>query len=134
MSTENTLKNAVIGAVVTVALSFTAVSPVLGGGVAGYLQRESPKRGARIGAISGAIASLPFFLVLVLGLVTLFGTAMGGFGVPGGVELVIIFLVVLPLLFAWNVGLSALGGYLGAYLRSERQSASGETVPPDSGY
>jgi hypothetical protein len=59
---------------------------------------------------------------------------MGGFGVPGGVELAIIFLVVLPLLFAWNVGLSALGGYLGAYLRSERRSPTGETVPPDTGY
>jgi hypothetical protein len=45
MVNRTELRNAVIGAAVTVGLSFTGVSPLLGGGTAGYLQRESSKRG-----------------------------------------------------------------------------------------
>jgi hypothetical protein len=119
----DTLRNAVIGAVVTVLLAFTAVSPAIGGAVAGYLQREPPARGARVGAISGAIASVPFLLVLALGVAVFFGTAAtGGVGVPGGVELAIILLFVVPLGVLWNAGLSAVGGYVGAYVRANTGS------------
>lgn len=128
-NSNHTVRNAAVGAVVTLVLSFTAVSPLLGGGVAGYLQREPPRRGARVGAISGAIASVPFFLVVVLGAALFLGSASAGVGLPGAVELVIIFLVVLPALTLWTVGLSALGGYLGAYVRANSGSTRDRNGP-----
>ncbi|AUX09800.1 hypothetical protein AArcSl_2175 [Halalkaliarchaeum desulfuricum] len=62
MARGDTLLNTVIGAVVTVILSFTGVSPILGGGTAGYLQGESRKSGAKVGALSGVFAFVPFLL------------------------------------------------------------------------
>jgi hypothetical protein len=132
MSKTDTLRNAVIGAVVTVVLAFTAVSPAIGGAVAGYLQREPPKRGARVGALSGAIASIPFLLVLAVGVAVFFGTSpVGGFGAPGAVELGIILLLIVPLGTLWNVGLSAVGGYVGAYIRVD--SGPGESSTSELG-
>jgi len=129
--TDHTLRNAALGAVVTVLLSPTGFSALLGGGIAGYLQGEPPRRGARVGALSGGLASLPVVAVLLLG----FGLAFlptVRFGVPGGVELAIILFVMFPLLVLWTVGLSALGGYLGGALRTG-QATSGEGTTPESG-
>jgi hypothetical protein len=126
------LRNAVIGAVVTVVLSFTGFSALLGGGIAGYLQGESPKRGARVGAISGAIAVLPIVLVLVLGFVLYLGQP-AALGIGGGSNLVIVLFVMFPLLFGWIIGLSAVGGYLGGYLRSGSGPTTGGARIPDRG-
>lgn len=112
-----------IGAVVTIVLSFTGFSALLGGGIAGYLQRAPPRSGARVGAISGGLAIVPMLLVFVLGF-GLFVAQPSSLG-AGGMELAFILLVLFPLLFAWIVGLSALGGYLGAYLRAGTRSANG---------
>ena len=119
MSEGDTLINAAIGAVVTVVLSFTGFSPILGGMVAGYLQRGDRAGGIRVGAISGAIAALPVLLLffVVGGFVFTGSTMGGGMGVPGGVVVVLLFGVVIALV--WIVGLSALGGYLGAYIATE---------------
>lgn len=105
---SNTLLKGLIGAVVTVLLSFTIVSPIVGGAVAGYLERTD---GVRVGAISGGIAVLPllFFGALFLGL---FST--GSMPIAVGV-LFILFVFVFGIV--WTVGLSALGGYLGVNLR-----------------
>jgi hypothetical protein len=121
MGKGDTLINAALGAVVTVVLSFIGVSPVLGGGVAGYLQRESRRSGAKVGALSGAFATLPFLLIVALGLLFLIPVGVGGGmpGLPGGVELIVVVLIILPLTLLWNVGLGALGGYLGTYVREE---------------
>ena len=119
MGAGDTWINAVVGAVITIGLSFTGFSPLLGGGVAGYLQAESPARGAKVGAISGAIAAIPLFLLMILAFVLFAGIPAGPGGVPGGVELVIIFGMMLPMMLLWFVGLSAAGGYVGAYLHSE---------------
>jgi hypothetical protein len=67
--------------------------------------------------------------VLVLGF-GLFLLQPSALGVPGGVELAIILLVMFPLLFAWIIGLSAVGGYVGAYLYSNAQSTSRESGTP----
>ena len=119
MSEGDTVVNAVIGAVVTVVLTFTGFSPILGGIVAGYLQRGERVDGARVGALSGAIAILPFLLLFfVFGGFLFTGSMMGGgMGVPGGFVVVFLFGVVFALV--WVVGLSALGGYLGVYLATE---------------
>lgn len=124
MGEGDTILNAVIGAVVTVVLSFTGFSPLIGGGVAGYLQRGSRTGGAKVGALSGGLAFLPFLLVVVLafGFFAAGPIAGGGLGVPGFVELLVILLVMFPLFLLWNVGLGAAGGYLGVYLRDELES------------
>ena len=116
------LRNAAIGAAVTVALSFTGLSAVLGGGIAGYLQHVSPRRGARTGAVSGGLAVVPIVLVLALGFV-LAVLQPSAVGVTAPLELAIILLVLFPLLIAWIVELSAVGGYVGASLRSDRNAA-----------
>lgn len=117
MSEGDTLLNAVLGAAVTVVLSFLGVSPLLGGGVAGYLQRGTRTDGAKVGALSGAIATLPVLLFAVL-FVGVFAVAVVG-GVPGGPELVILLLVAFPFVVVWHVGLGAVGGYLGVYVYEE---------------
>lgn len=106
----NTLINALIGAVVTIVLSFTMISPVLGGAAAGFLQQ---KDGARVGAISGLIAVVPVILS-VFGLIGV----LGFLSIPAAIG---IFVIVLGLLLIpiYVIGLSALGGYLGVYLRDE---------------
>jgi hypothetical protein len=131
MGEGDTFLNAAIGAVVTVVFSFTGFSPLVGGGVAGYLQRGSRRDGAKVGAISGVLAFLPFVLLLFLGFGFLVAMPMtGGFGLPGFVELLVILLVIFPLLLLWNVGLGAVGGYLGIYLREELAGSNGTTATP----
>jgi len=51
MNTDNTLLNAVIGAVATIGLSFTGISPVLGGALAAYLDGGDTENGLRVGAL-----------------------------------------------------------------------------------
>jgi hypothetical protein len=125
MSEGDTLINAVIGAVVTVVLSFTGFSPILGGMAAGYLQRGDRADGSRVGAISGAIAALPFLLLFfVFGGFLFTGSMMGeGMGVPGGFFVLLLFGFVFALI--WSVGLSALGGYLGVYIATETDVSGG---------
>jgi hypothetical protein len=118
--------NALIGAVATVVLSFVPVSPVLGGGIAGYLQGGTRTAGAKVGAVSGIIAALP-----VLGVVTL---VFGGIGlgalVDGSALGFLLFAGVF--LFAFLVtavvagGMGALGGYLGIVLRERSDEDDGD--------
>ncbi|UPW01752.1 DUF5518 domain-containing protein [Halorussus gelatinilyticus] len=111
----NTLLNAVVGAVVTVvtapALPFAAIA---GGGVAGYLQGTDLREGATVGAVSGAIATIPAFL---------FAWVVAGFlliGMDPFLALSSLFAVFLFVLVAgYLVGAGAVGGALGAYLRRE---------------
>ncbi|WP_226482215.1 DUF5518 domain-containing protein [Natrinema amylolyticum] len=119
MVRTRTLINAVIGAVIGVALSFIPGSTVLGGAVAGFL--EGPDE--RTGTIAGAIAGLITFLPIAAGGALIFGFLGLGLvgGAPGGGIAFISILIVgaLLLVLAYTVGLSALGGYLGAYLAHE---------------
>ena len=109
-SESNILINALIGAVVTVIFSFTIVSPVVGGAVAGYLHSTD---GARVGTLAGGIAVIPLFLLASLGI---FLYAIASIPVAIGI-LIIVFILIFGVI--WTVGLSALGGYLGVYLRAE---------------
>jgi len=111
------LRNAALGAVVTVLLAVTVFSALLGGAIAGYLQDVSPKRALKTGAISGLLASVPILLVLGIGLV-LSLLQPSAVGVSGFLEILVVG-IIFPLLIAWIVGLSALGGFLGAALRGE---------------
>lgn len=128
MTQRNKWLNAVIGAVITIGLSFTAVSPVVGGGVAGYLQGEPPNRGAKIGAISGVIAIIPVLLFAIMGAILVAMLAPASAGPLGGFEALVIFAIMLPILVLWVVGLSTLGGYIGGYLYTDSQPTSDRTT------
>jgi hypothetical protein len=115
----NTLLNALIGAVVTVVTAPTLpVAAVFGGAVAGYLQRGDAAAGAKVGALSGAVAAIPVVPLVWLVLAFLgFGVGFGLDPIFGLTTVVLLFGVVL--LVGYLVGAGAVGGALGAYLRRE---------------
>lgn len=121
---HGTLVNAIIGAVVTVVTSFVPISPVIGGAVAGYLQKGSRREGVKVGVLSGLLASLPilFILSLVFGGLSLAAFAGGEIG--GSVLFGVILLVSIGFVILVVVGLSALGGYVGVAL-AERERGAG---------
>ena len=111
MATDNIYVNALIGAAVTVVLSFTGLSPLLGGAAAGYLERRD---GGRVGALSGAFATLPMLVFVLLA-----GVLLGvlGFGdVFSGLALLLLAALFVAV---YTVALSTVGGVLGVYLAEE---------------
>lgn len=117
--TPNTLLNAVIGGVTTaVTAAFLGpLSPVVGGGVAGYLEGGENAQGMKVGAFAGLVALVPLLLFLPLLLFVV--PVMGPRG--GGIAFVFVLLFALSLMGAYVVGFSVLGGVLGAYLKRERR-------------
>ena len=115
VNTDNTLLNAVVGAVATIGLSFTGISPVLGGALAAYLDGGDTENGLRVGALSGLIASIPVGAILVIAL--LFLPLTGDLGVAVGGFLIVVVIVAIGV--GYTVALSALGGAIGVYLVDE---------------
>ena len=115
MDTENTYVNAILGALATLLLSFTGISPILGGALAGYLEGGETRDGLKIGAISGAIASLPAFGILLLVLFFVPVVPEPGVVIGGG----LIALLIIALVFAYTMALSAIGGVIGTYAKRE---------------
>ncbi|RRJ32957.1 DUF5518 domain-containing protein [Halocatena pleomorpha] len=112
--------NALIGAVITAVSWFVIgpVGPILGGGVAGYLEQTN---GPTVGALSGSIASLPIAVLLPI-----VGTAL--VFVPDslvGLGLLTAFIVFIGGLIV-NAALGAIGGYLGVYVHSRVAAGPGE--------
>lgn len=115
MAEGDTLLNAAIGAVLSVVgAPLLPVAAVFGGAVAGYLQGGDERDGARVGALSGVIATVPVVLVLSLALLFLpfvpFEFAAVGVFVLG---------ILLFVSAAYLVGAGAVGGVIGAYLHDE---------------
>jgi hypothetical protein len=125
--------HALLGAAVTFVTSFIPFSPLLGGAVAGYLHDAGTGRGTRVGAVSGLLAALPLAAVFVLMFTVMsFGTITTG-EVVG--PLFVVMLVGAILLFAalYIVGLSAVGGYLGAmYAESRAEERSYQATLDDA--
>lgn len=119
MVRTRTIVNAGIGAVIGVVLGFIPFSPVLGGAVAGFLEGPDERAGAVAGALSGAIAFIPLAGIgfLLFGFLSL-GLA-GGVPVEGVALFALVILGVGAFILLYTVGLSLLGGYLGAYLARE---------------
>jgi hypothetical protein len=107
----NTVLNGVIGGIIAVVLSFIPLSPVLGGAVAGYLEGGEERDGLVVGPIAGIIAFMPFVLFGLLAAVILIA--------PGGVRLLPLLAVFLFFVAVYTVGLSALGGVVGIYVKNE---------------
>lgn len=116
--TDNRTINVVIGSIVTIALSFTLISPVIGGAVAAWLEAGDKYDSQQIGALSGVIAALP--LVVVVGLIAVSGLL-------GPSASFVLSFVAIGFLLAFFGILGMAGGYLGWYLlddsRLPRQQA-----------
>ena len=120
----NTLVNTVVGAIVTIAIGFIPVlnllSPAIGGGVGGYLQREGAGGGAKVGALVTVAFLIPVAVLLVVagGLIGSFlPTGVGGAGAgaaAGGVGLVVVVIIAIP-----SFILSIIGGVVGGAVAGE---------------
>lgn len=118
MTVTRKLVYGVLGAVVAVVLSFLPFSPLLGGVVAGFLEGTDTREGTITGSISGLIMFAPFLGIGFLFLAFLGFLGAGGMAAGG----LVIFVFVIPIvltIFAYTLGLSALGGFLGAYLAAD---------------
>jgi len=113
--TRNTYLNALLGAVATVLLSFTGVSPVLGGAAAGYLEGGETSDGLRVGAISGAIASLPALGILFVALFLIPVAPEPGVVIGGGA----VVLGIVALVFGYVMALNSVGGVIGTYAKRD---------------
>lgn len=119
MSKGNTLLNALIGAVVSVVVAFIPFSTVIGGAVAGYLQKGDQSDAIKVGALAGVFAAIPLvFAIMVLGTVIPF---LPAFGVPGSLSAIfgIFAFMILTFVLLYSVGLSALGGVIGRSVARE---------------
>lgn len=141
------LVNALLGAVVMVVFSWIPFAPVVGGALSGSLEagerdggRSASRRGVRVGALAGVLATIPAVLVLAFvgSIVTVgwFGTSMsGGMGPRVSLGLPLFAwgfaLFVLVVALVYHVGLSALGGWLGAELATRDSRRVGATPPSD---
>lgn len=118
-SERNTLVNALLGAVVTVVFSFVPLSPVLGGMLAGYLQRGTRGEGLRVGALSGLFAAVPFVLFVLFVVSALTAIPVGADGLALGLAGLALAVTLFAFAAVYAVGLGAIGGYLGAYVAAE---------------
>ena len=114
--TSDYLAHALLGAVVSFVTSFIPLSPIVGGSVAGYLERGDSERTISVGAASGALMSAPFVvlsLFVAAGLVAGFST-IG----DGGLGWMATALVIASGLFSlgFTVALGAAGGWIGGKL------------------
>lgn len=104
---------AVAGAMTTGLLSFVPFSPVLGGALAGYLERAESDRTVSVGALAGLLPLLP--LLLLVGFV-LGGLVVGLLAVDHAVPAAVVagaMLLTVLLIGTVGAGLGALGGYAG---------------------
>lgn len=124
MAEGDTWVNALIGGIVTVVTSgFVPLAPILGGAVSGYLEGGDSDDGLRAGVYAGLIALVPFVLFVVflssfLGAIG-FGFGMMGpgmFGIGGGLTVMFVLVALVFGLF-YVVALSAVGGWIGNYVK-----------------
>ncbi|MFA9516613.1 DUF5518 domain-containing protein [Halopenitus sp. H-Gu1] len=103
----------VVGALIGSLLSFIPLSPILGGLAAGYLNRNPETSGLGTGTLAGVFGSLPLFVVIVVASIGLIVS------VPNETATAVVTVVSISLflILPYFVGLSAIGGYLGGWVR-----------------
>ena len=115
---------AVLGGVSTAFLSFVPFSPVLGGGIAGFLEWHESDRTVSVGALAGVLPALPVMALVVI----LFGGLMAGMLAvdEGGLASFFAVVAILAVFFiaVFAAGLGALGGYLGGWIANRRRTSS----------
>lgn len=108
-----TIRDGLVGGTVAAIFSFVPLSEILGGAIAGYLNRDAGRNGVAVGAIAGIVAFLPYLLV------SLYLVASPGLALPGpdlGLSRVSIIAGAASVSFVYVVGLSAVGSLLGSTL------------------
>lgn len=113
----STLLNALVGAAVAIVLSMLPFSTVLGGAVAGYLEGGDYRSGATVGAIAGLVAFVPFVAIAGVFLALFAGLTFPEPAVQ--VALWVGVFLVLVVAAIYTVGLAAVGGVVGIYVREE---------------
>lgn len=121
------LKHAGIGAAAMVAAGFvpfvSLFAPAIGGGVAGWLGADTEHSGAKLGGAAGAMASLLFVPLVLLGTVL----AVFDFGIT-----LLVFLAIALVGTAVLTGFGALGGMIGSAVAEDSAStdpADAESTP-----
>lgn len=105
------VSNALLGAFVTGLTSFVPFSGLLGGGVSGYLESTDSWSGAIVGLAAGALLAAP---IVIAGTVIAIGFVAEGLAVWG-----LLLLVALVFTMAFSIGVTAIGGALGSYIRGQ---------------
>jgi len=122
MDEGNTLVNALIGGAIMIFGGWIPFVPVVGGAVAGYLQGGSRRDGVRVGAYAGVVGILPsVILATFVGGVIGLGFGLAAFSSPSagaaGFFGLVIFALVLVIAALYFIGLAAVGGWLGNYVK-----------------
>jgi len=111
---RESVTNAGIGALVTIALSVIPFSSVAGGAVAAANHGGGYRTGLWLGTLAGVCAMVP---LLALFVPALYIAGLLGFGIPPGSPGYELFLtLVFAFFLLYTVGLSALGGLGGIWL------------------
>ncbi|MFB6152438.1 MAG: DUF5518 domain-containing protein [Haloarculaceae archaeon] len=112
--------HAVLGAVTSAVLSFVPFSPVVGSGIAGYLQHREGGRSVSVGALSGFLAVAPAIAIVVFVTVGIYAglSAVGESGL--GMVTAASMLLVLLFVAAYGAGLGAVGGFAGGRIAADR--------------
>lgn len=113
---------AVLGAVISVAVSFIPFSTVIGGGVAGYLEQQESNRTVSVGGLAGILPTLPVVIVAIVVLGGLVFTVSDFDGTSFLVLLIGVSVLSLLVLIILAACLGAIGGYLGGKIAEARQT------------
>ena len=112
-SAGSLLSNAVLGAVTTTVLFFVPFSPIIGGGVTGYLEGQRSNRAISAAGLAGVLAMAPVLILLVFLGIGLY-TGLAGVGDAGyGLLTTAVMLFATLFVAAYGAGVSALGGFIG---------------------
>lgn len=118
--TGSFLSNAVLGAVTTTVLSFIPFSPLLGGGLTGYLEFQRSTRSISAAGFAGFLAMAPVLLLLVFMGIGLY-LGLAGVGEAGyGLVTAVVMLFTILFVAAYGAGVSALGGFVGARIARDQ--------------
>lgn len=115
MNRDSALVAVAVGATITVALSFVPFSSVLGGVAAASRREGGYGWGLGVGTAAGVAAALPLGILFAAAFALV---AFLGLGVPPSAPAYDLYLAIVALLFLlYTVGLSALGGVVGVWIR-----------------
>ncbi|WP_435318512.1 DUF5518 domain-containing protein [Haloarchaeobius sp. TZWSO28] len=106
--------NAAIGGIAAIVLSFVPFSPVLGGLISGYLEKDTQRGGnIKIGAAAGVISLIPMLFLGVFFVGFGFLGALGGADAAMGVVFMLFIVAIFAVIGAlYTIGLGAAGGFL----------------------
>jgi hypothetical protein len=115
MNRDGVLAAVGIGVLVTIALSFVPFSSVVGGATAASRRDCGYRSGLGIATAAGGVAMVPLGALFVP---ALWIAGALGFGVSPAADAYELFLGIVAVLFVlYTVGLSALGGVVGVWIR-----------------